>query len=201
MSRSICLACNRPKVACICAFTVPVANQVEVVILQHPREVNHTKGTLPLLSKSLAKCRVIVAESFDDNQELLQTLNQHTDSAHLLYPSEDAESLVAEPSADALANITCLVLLDATWRKAYKMYQLSQVLHALPHIKLPDDIQSLYQIRKTSKEGALSTLEACCHALSKIEGSAEKYQPLLNSFVQFNQFQLSFRTSKENDKN
>lgn len=201
MKRSICPTCNKPEVACICSFVTTTSNQVNVVILQHPKEVNHTKGTALLLAKSLKNSHVIVGESFDNNSELHKVLAQHHGKTFLLYPSEDALTLNNNVTLECHTQISCIVLLDATWRKAFKMFQLSSCLQALPQIKLAEGIPVLYEIRKTAKEGALSTLEACCHALSVIESDTEKYQPLLNSFVQFNQFQLSFRPSHSNDKN
>lgn len=198
MKRNICNTCHKPKIACICSFITPTANEVTVVILQHPKEVNHAKGTANLLLKSLRNCHVIVGESFNDNQKLQKLLEESQGQTYLLYPSDDAQVIGENVSQSTITNASCLILLDATWRKAYKMFQLSPVIQALPHLKLNDGIVGLYDIRRTSKEGALSTLEACCHALSAIESDSEKYQPLLNSFVQFNHFQLSFRPSQLN---
>lgn len=91
-----------------------------------------------------------------------------------------------------LNNIQCIIILDGTWKKAYRMFMLTSCLHKIKHIVLPTGITSLYQIRKTKKDNALSSLEACCHALARLENNPEKYQALLNSFVKFNQFQQSF---------
>ncbi len=86
-------------------------------------------------------------------------------------------------------------------------------LHSLAQICLPESIANSgqYLIRKVAKKNALSSLEATCYALALLEGElsismlnielgeskycidAKRYQPLLNKFSQFNQFQLSFR--------
>ncbi len=88
----------------------------------------------------------------------------------------------------------CLIILDGTWKKSYKMFMLSQTLQQLPHVCLPESLANTgqYYIRKVAKKNALSSLEACCYALGLLEGN-DKYQKLLMKFNDFNQFQLSFR--------
>lgn len=199
MKREICTQCERPQKACLCRFIQQVSNDIDVVVLQHPKEVNHAKGTLPLLSQSLSRCKTIVTECADDSEAFKSLINEHLNSCYVLYPSDNAISLINNNKFGAALPISCLVLLDATWRKAYKMYQVSSLLKKLPHLMLSGEFDSLYSIRKTDKKDALSTLEACCHALAVLENAPKKYDPLLNSFVQFNQFQLSFRPTKENE--
>ena len=106
----------------------------------------------------------------------------------------------------------CLIILDGTWKKAYRMFALSENLQSLPQVCLPESLANSgeYVIRKVAKKNALSSLEACCYALALLERNPvsyidsnivpnvehldlHRYQPLLNKFSQFNQFQLSFR--------
>lgn len=204
MARSICQHCQRPINACICHFIHEIDNKVSVLVLQHPKEVNHTKGSLPLLANSLKNCQVLVGESFDNDEVFYSILKQHAGRCAVLYPSDDAIELTLEHlDVDTSTNnneqrISCLIVLDATWKKAFKMYQLSSSLKKLPHLKLPQGIKSLYAIRKTQKLDALSTLEASCHALGMLENNTQKYIPLMNEFIKFNEFQLSFRPSNDN---
>ncbi len=202
MPRALCSQCHRPEKACICAFAVNTDNQIHVVVLQHPSEVKQSKGTVALLQQSLADCEVIVGELFDDSDSLDMLLSHYGDQIALLYPSENAEvidfSLKQAPDIDKADPLTepntikCIVILDGTWKKSYRMFMLNPRLHNIKHLVLPAGIESLYNIRKTSKDNALSSLEACCHALARLENCQEKYQPLLNSFIKFNQFQQSF---------
>lgn len=192
MSRQTCSKCQRPIKGCFCRLVSPVHNDVHVVVLQHPTEVGHSKGTLGLLSLSLSNCQVIVGENFNENAELNELLNKYSGHIGVLYPSEISKE-ITENEVDE-PDLRCIILLDATWKKAFKMYSLSTVLQTIPHYHLPDGIIGQYHIRKTTKNNALSTLEACCYSLATIEKNQIKYQALLKSFVQFNQFQLSFRT-------
>ncbi len=229
MSRTLCPSCQRPEKACICAFTAEIQNDIHVVILQHPSEVSQTKGTVALLAKSLQSCQVIVGENFDGEACLLQVMAQY--QAILLYPGEQAQIIspsvlaqliYAEKIADNAQSTAqtndqsnnqakdqvkplCLVILDGTWKKAYRMFMVSKVLQRLPQVCLPEYLANAghYHIRKVAKKNALSSLEASCYALALLEAGsgfdditpeqAGRYQPLLNKFKKFNQFQLSFR--------
>lgn len=226
MSRTLCPCCQRPPKACICTFIADIANDIHLVVLQHPSEVSQTKGTVALLAKSLQFCQVIVGESFDEEDSFLQMMEQY--QLVLLYPSEQAQTLdknvvmqlTSLDKTEGDAKPLCLVILDGTWKKAYRMFMLSTKLQQLPQVCLPDYLANAgqYLIRKVAKKNALSSLEASCYALALLEQSTEqiydsaeqgndalpstpellgKYQPLLEKFQQFNRFQLSFRPANK----
>ncbi len=194
MTRAYCLKCERPEKSCICHLVTSVDNDIHVVILQHPLEVNQSKGSVTLLHQSLKSSQVIVGENFKDNLEVQLLLKQYDQQCAVLYPCDDA--LVLHEDNSDIKPPKCLFILDGTWRKAYKMFMSNIWLQQLPHFTLANDIVGQYQIRKTTKKNALSSLEACCYALSALEhqhSGANRYQPLLVSFVAFNHFQLSFK--------
>lgn len=207
MSRIYCTVCQRPEIACICAYVNKQKNKIHIVVLQHPSEVKQSKGTATLLNLSLSSCQIIVGEHFDNNEEFFEVIKKYENKIALLYPSEKAALLEyinassehnsqsgTEPDTQLTrqSNIECLILLDGTWKKAYRLYMMNKSLHDISHVLLPDTIKSGYQIRKTAKQGALSTLEACCYALARLENAQNKYQKIIDSFTQFNQQQLSF---------
>ncbi|MEI6894521.1 MAG: tRNA-uridine aminocarboxypropyltransferase [Colwellia sp.] len=217
MPRTLCRHCQRPETVCICRFTFPVANDIHLVVLQHPSEVSQSKGTVPLLSKSLRSCDVLVGENFTHEPNFLDITKKY--QTLLLYPSEHAieidQALISQLTASTLiksqgSKPLCLVILDGTWKKAYRMFMLSKNLQQLPQVCLPQYLANAgqYHIRKVAKKNALSSLEASCYALALIEAGSDfarvtpeqagKYQPLLNKFQEFNQFQLSFRPEYSN---
>lgn len=224
MSRNLCTNCLRPDKSCICAFITAIDNDIHVVILQHPSEVSHAKNTITLLERSLTSCDIIVGENFLDNKQLLAVMEKY--SSVLLYPSHNAQILtdtvvtqLRDTGGDNLTTSKplCLILLDGTWKKAYKMFMLSSNLQQIPHVCLPESLASAgqYHIRKVAKKNALSSLEACSYALALLEcqeanhstlgktitaNNAGQYQPLLDQFQRFNQFQLSFRPKHNSDK-
>ena len=192
MPRQVCLECQRPVSACICDLFIQTDNCVHVVVVQHPSESKRHKGSVPLLANSLTNCHVITTDTLADSelfQQLVATFKGHIG---LLYPSEVAiplESKVSEPNGSTLK---CLILLDGTWKKAYRLYMENSQLHQLPHYTFSSTFDSKYIARHTGKKGALSTLEACCHALALLEDKQDKYAGLMESFVKFNQRLLSF---------
>ena len=194
MSRQCCQQCQRPQTACVCRFTCKINNQVQVIVLQHPKEQGQSKNTVTLLQGSLTKCQVFIGETFQQNTALIELIESFQGNIALLYPSEQA--IVLSETAENNCQQTplaAIIIIDATWKKAYKMYQLNSFLQQMLHLTLPANMPSYYQIRKTSKVNALSSLEACCYALTYLESCPDKYQPLLNNFINFNNFQLSFR--------
>jgi len=195
MARDYCGECQRPLPACICTLITDIDNDIHVIVLQHPLEVKQAKGTVTMLAKSLNKCSVFIGEDFTHNSELHQLLSSYAQRVSLLYPSGHAK-IIGELEKKKNERPKCLILLDGTWKKAYRIYKLNMFLHKLPHLTLPKGIEGGYQIRKTNKNSALSSLEACAHALILLEGACDKYQILLNNFVEFNHFQLSFNQNK-----
>jgi len=179
MSRALCKQCQRPTVACICNFICNIDNPTAVLVLQHPSEVKQTKGTVALLSRSLNQCKVLVGEDFTDNDELNYMLDNY--QALLLYPSKESKVLSSAHIEQNSVNTVhehkvyqpkLLIILDGTWKKAYRMLMLSSNLQALKQVCLPDSLanRGQYLIRKVAKKNALSSLEACCFALALLEG-------------------------------
>ena len=151
-----------------------MSNDIHVIVLQHPKEVTKTKGTLALLANSLTHCTVFVGEDFSNHVEFNQLLAQYQSEIALLYPSEQEVLLASadQKTSEVERNCQCIILLDATLKKSYRMYKLSKNLHQICHFSLPEHFIGQYLIRNTAKKNALSTLEACCYALTLLENSA-----------------------------
>jgi DTW domain-containing protein YfiP len=191
VTRPRCAACLRAQSACICAWVKPTAHEADVLILQHPHEVDHAKNSARLLHMSLPRSRMLAGEAFDETDlgDALKGL-RYTVLLYPQTPEDEAPALDIAQLKDA--SRVQLVVLDGTWRKSRKMLHLSPLLRQLPRLSLDDVPASNYLIRKAHKPGQLSTLEATCAALAQLEGSAEKYQPLLKAFEGFVAQQLAF---------
>lgn len=213
--RADCLRCGRPERACLCRWIRPVANPVEVLLLQHPLEVGQAKGSARLLSLSLSNCRVRIGEWFD-HAELAAWLQPGASA--LLYPQTGD----AEVGPVAPRQIRQLVVLDATWRKSRKMLHLNPLLATLPRLALQPTALSAYAgLRKAHRSDQLSTLEATCLALAQLEtvgadvgrtsadagacvtdglagdAVASRYAPLLAAFGGFVADQLQWRPTPQ----
>lgn len=179
MNRTICPRCGFPQSVCLCAAIRPMTSRHRLIILQHPSEAAHAKNSARLIPLCLPDTRIWPGESEADFAELIAQLAADPRPAYLLYPAEPAQAV--EPlSAQGRFPRSNLILLDGTWRKAYRTYQLNPWLQKLPKLTFAAPPPSRYQIRKARQPGSLSTLEAaawCLHHLEKIDVS-----PLLELF-------------------
>ena len=174
--RAACYACFKPQVACICASIEPVANRTGIVILQHPRERFHPVGTTRIARLALRRVRVEACAPWADSDAVRSRL---PDGAALLYPVATATDLAALPAAQRPRH---LVLLDATWFHARKIYEAHAWLRTLPHVSITASRPSRYRIRREPKPHCIGTLEAIVDALRIIEPETRGLAGLLRSF-------------------
>lgn len=190
--RAQCPNCLRPLSACICALAQPLQAATQVLILQHPLELQEAKGTARLLHLCLPGSQLVVGEAFDPGQ-LQQWLHgpwpgaQAPQQTLLLYPQTPDQPAALSPAtgSDAPAGVCRLVLIDGTWRKSRKMLYANPLLGELPRLALTDTGPAGYRIRKAPRAGQLSTLEAAALALQQLEawpGGAPPLQALQQSF-------------------
>lgn len=180
--RPRCERCALPLRTCVCALVARVDNEVDVLVLQHPDEVDEAKGSARLLRLSLARCRVVVGEVFDP-AALLALLDGDVSGNALLYPADTAAGL---QERSELARPRRLVVLDGTWRKSVRMLHANALLQTLPRWSIAPSGPTRYAaLRKARRPAQLSTLEATCAALAQVEQAVGRYEPLLAAFERF----------------
>lgn len=180
-----CTRCARALKACLCEYIQQVPHLAPLHILQHPNEVAHPKGTAALLAASLSHARIHVGENFADADWLNALLADPKVQCYLLWPDDEALTLAQVREGRGQAREVHFILLDGTWRKAYRMLHSNPALLGLPRITL-GAMAGQYSIRKKPFPEALSTLEAGYHLLSQWEGEPERFAPLMNLFTQLN---------------
>ena len=184
LRRATCARCQHPLPTCLCDLAVPTPHRTEVLVLQHPLEQGEAKNSVTLLRLSLAHCRVVVGDRFDD-ATLCALLRPPGRQVRLLYPDVPA---VPAPPAPALnpAEPLRLLVIDATWRKSLRMLLEHPLLAALPRLTLTTPEPTRYRpLRAARNPEQLSTLEATVHALATLEGAAFAGTPLLEAFGRF----------------
>ncbi|MDV5169507.1 tRNA-uridine aminocarboxypropyltransferase [Photobacterium rosenbergii] len=192
MSR-YCERCKKATKACICQWIQQLDAKTELWILQHPSEVKRAIGTARILTLSLPNAKLWVGEDFSHHEEINQLLAEPDRQAWVVYPGEQAlpiSSLTGEGTEQATEPKRTLILLDGTWKKAYKIWQLSSNLQQLPTVALDNVEQGNYRIRKSPKSQGVSTVEAGYLALTALEGDDDKFAPLIDAFNQMIEYQI-----------
>ena len=192
MSR-YCERCGKATKACICQWIQQLDAKTELWILQHPSEVKRAIGTARILTLSLPNAKLWIGEDFSQHEEINQLLAEPDRQAWVVYPGEQAlpiSSLAGGVAEQANEPKRTLILLDGTWKKAYKIWQLSANLQQLPTVSLDNAEQGNYRIRKSPKSQGVSTVEAGYLALTALEGDDGKFAPLIDAFNQMIEFQI-----------
>ncbi|MGC9401746.1 tRNA-uridine aminocarboxypropyltransferase [Vibrio genomosp. F10 str. 9ZC157] len=195
-----CLECGKSHKACICRWIKRLPSNVELIILQHSSEVQRPMGTAKILTLSLGNSHSFIGEDFSQDRQLNALLNDADYAHYIMYPcdqsrcvstllTDDAGQDREEERSDGNPTKLRVILLDGTWKKAYKMWQLSANLHALPMLHLPKGLKGNYRIRKAPSDNSLSTVEAGYHLLSILQPEQD-FSPLLATFDKMIQFQI-----------
>ena len=182
--RAICCQCNKALSACICASICALDNQHFLHILQDPSEQNKAIGTARILDLSLSRVKLSTGDLFDPTDFDL-------DNTFLVFPDEQALSLPTLQESQQIDVNTQFILLDGSWKKAYKLLMNNPFLQALPKVMINVAGKSTYRIRKSPREDGLSTVEAGYYLLSELEHDENKFTPLLNSFNKMIDFQIA----------
>jgi DTW domain-containing protein YfiP len=178
--RALCSTCLRPQATCICRWIAPAATRVSLLILQHPLEVQHAKGSGRLLHLCLPGSVLVAGEQFEP-AALAALLHEGGRQPVLLYPGAADDPAVLATPPQGLR----LVVLDATWRKSRKMLHLNPALAALPRLSLRAMPPSHYRIRKAHGPDQLSSLEAAAYGLMRLEPDHAALAGLLDAFDGF----------------
>ncbi|MFT6311351.1 MAG: DTW domain-containing protein YfiP [Porticoccus sp.] len=173
--RQICSRCNSPVNRCLCHTITAIDNHWPIHILQHSNESNHALGTAKIAQLSLSQCDVNISKITAEHERYIQTMLSA--KPILVFPSSSSSALESINTDNARP----LIFLDATWRKAKRLYLESELLQSLPTVHLQATSLPAYKIRKSPNPKALSSIEAIAEALSTLEANVEKYQPLLAS--------------------
>ena len=96
-------------------------------------------------------------ETPEDFADLSQLVQQDITRWACIFPSQQSQDITTKETSITNTN---LIFIDATWRKARKIWYLNPWISTLPCWHLPESSQQQYHIRKSPQEHHLSTLEA-----------------------------------------
>ncbi|XP_026426023.1 DTW domain-containing protein 2-like [Papaver somniferum] len=197
--RDICRnGCDRPANVCLCKELPgkPFLTYTKIIILHHPHEVHHKLATVPILTKSLQNCEILIGRRLRSGRSpILDSLHEASvrdpalpHKAIYLFPGTDSSpaidlndwvgSTIGGGGLDG-AEIRALIVFDGTWKHAKEM-----VKSSLPYLSkfatrvcLKYDVEvdgetifnSELVLRKEPFSGCMSTIEAVARSLKVLE--------------------------------
>ncbi len=183
-----CPRCGKLPKYCVCAGIAPIANKIEVLILQHPQEQDKDLGTARLTALHLKKAQFKIGLSWASLSKALGGEVMPSRWAVLYLGSVDMASLPADrdvvavdikgvPLADqedALDGIQGVILLDGNWQQAKTLWWRNPWVLKCRRLVLNPAKPSAYgKLRKEPRKEALSTLESTALLLARLEGRPE----------------------------
>jgi DTW domain-containing protein YfiP len=159
---------------------------VKLIILQHPLENKHAKNTARLINLCIPETRIVVGETAQDFATLRSELCHAQTKTWVIYPNQHSKPLHLAAKTSATTLPETLILIDATWRKAYKMWQLNPWLDEFPSWHFNAQASANYRVRKSSLPHSLSTLEATSLALQTLFASDTQGLTLIFETMQQN---------------
>jgi len=183
--REYCQQCQYPLKTCICEYIQEFEVPHRLIVLQHPFESTNAKNSARLVKLCLPQTEIQVGETESDFESIKNSID--VTKTAVLFPSGGSKSIESQ----ILKKIDTFIFIDATWRKALKMWCLNPWLHTLPTFHFDKAPKGQYPIRKAPQVGYLSTLEAMNYVITKENPGLKT--PLMKVFRHFNNQFLSFR--------
>ncbi len=166
-----CARCLLQQRVCLCSDVPSVVTRTRVVIVRHHLERFRSSNSGRLANFALPNS-VILDHGGAGGPATLGDL----DGAWLLFPEGEPVHAAPVPPPKQL------VVLDATWSQARRMYRKIDALRGLPLLRLPDEPMQRARLRESPGPGRVSTIEAIARALRLLEGD-EIATPLEDLFA------------------
>jgi DTW domain-containing protein len=155
-----CARCLFQQRVCLCAAIPVIETRTRIVIVRHSRERNRSSNTGRLAHLALPNSVIVDHGDPGGAPTVLPSL----EGAWVVYPSGEPLERAPEPPPAQL------VILDATWSQARRMFHKLGALRGLPILRFPDAPMPAGRLRASPAEGHVSTIEAIARALRLVEG-------------------------------
>ena len=159
--RARCPRCLLPRRVCLCAAIPTVVTRTRIVIVRH-----HVERWRSSNSGRLAHLALPNSEIIEHGGAAGTAVLPAFTGAWLVFPEGEPATTSPVPAPREL------VVLDATWSQARRMFRKLAGLRGLPILRLPDAPMPAARLRESPSPGRVSTIEAIARALRLIEGDA-----------------------------
>jgi len=159
--RMRCPRCLFLRRVCLCAAIPTVVTRTRIVIVRHYVERWRSSNSGRLAHLALPNSEIIEHGGAGGGAALPALTG-----AWLVFPEGEPVTRPPVPAPEQL------VVLDATWSQARRMFRKLAGLRGLPILRLPDAPMPAARLREAPSPGLVSTIEAIARALRLIEGEA-----------------------------
>ncbi len=159
-----CEGCRLPATHCLCALRPSVATHAGVCLLMADIEPLKPSNTGWLIADVVRDTWAFGWARTEVDPQLLALLADPQWQPYVVFPGEFAppERVVQQLASDCQVGATkrpLLVLLDATWTEARKMFRKSPYLDRFPVLSLHSDQISRYRLRRSKRDDHFCTAE------------------------------------------
>lgn len=154
-----CPRCLLQERVCLCAEVPVVATRTRVVIVRHHLERFRSSNSGRLANLALPNSEIVDHGGIGGFAKL-----PPLSGAWLLFPEGEPRTTAPDPPPGQL------IVLDATWSQARRMYRKLEQLRGLPILRLPERPRPAGRLREAPSADRVSTIEAIADALRLLEG-------------------------------
>ncbi|MBO2590895.1 DTW domain-containing protein [Shewanella algae] len=144
----------------------------------------------PQTEESTSEESISRAQAVNESPNLSQSPNQSPAQGATL-PHNAAQEAAQKTALKIGKPLNSLVILDATWQEAGKMYRQSPYLQSLARVELQTEQDSAFRLRRNQRQGGLCTLECIAAVWQDLGGNYSIAARRLLS--EFNQWQAEIR--------
>ncbi|MEL4471009.1 tRNA-uridine aminocarboxypropyltransferase [Shewanella algae] len=148
----------------------------------------------PQTEESTSEESISRAQAVNESPNLSQSPNQSSNQSPAqgaTLPQDAAQKTTQKAALKIGKPLNSLVILDATWQEAGKMYRQSPYLQSLARVELQAEQGSAFRLRRNQRQGGLCTLECIAAVWQDLGGDYSIAARRLLS--EFNQWQAEIR--------
>lgn len=171
---SHCPRCYQRLEICICPILPTVTTRTDILILRHIWEAERPSNTGRLAALAMPNSRIIpCGGGARTGLSPIDDAFLRVPGTWLLWP----DGTGIQSNVSELNPPDRVVVIDATWSQARRLYRSMPVLQMLPRLVLPAPIRCRDRLREQHRSDGMSTIEAIAAAVAKLEG-VETARPL-----------------------
>lgn len=161
-----CKVCGLPTITCICNKIKKVRTQVKFIILSNERELYRKTNTANLLKLvNPESTEIITWIRGKSSESILRDIKNDIYKVYLVFPDINEELKSRKVEYTSSKYIPVFIIVDGTWKEAWKIVKKTDYLKELPVIALKTDRISKFILRRGQDEGNLCTIETVIELL------------------------------------